>query len=120
MKARQRRMRAEVSAAALDRAKAKTGSDYKTAQIIHTTPQRVSDYRKARRPMGPEQAARLAYFLGDPILQAVALALAFSCKKRQTREFWLSFSCGTWPGANLNYLRWKKSKPLLKYPIWGG
>lgn len=120
MKARQRRQRAAVSAEALDRAKAKTGSDGKTAQLLHTTPQRVSDYRKSRRPMGPEQAARLAYFLGDPILPAVALALAYSCKKRQTRDFWLDFSSGTWPGRDVTYRRWSDTNSLLKYPIWGG
>ncbi|WP_293003969.1 hypothetical protein [Nevskia sp.] len=77
----QRRMQsARVNAQALDRAKAKTGSDGKTAQLLHTTPQRISDYRKGRRPMGPAQAARLAYFLGDPILSCVALALADATK----------------------------------------
>lgn len=118
--ARLRVMRAKVHRNALDRAKAKSGSDGKTAQILHTTPQRISDYRKGRRHLGPEQAARLAYFLGEPIFTAVAHALAFSTRRRQSREFWLSFSSGTWPGADVSYRRWADSNSLLKYPIWGG
>ncbi len=35
----------------LDAAKAKTGSDYKTAAELSVTPQRVSDWRKGRQPV---------------------------------------------------------------------
>lgn len=118
--AQMRAMRARVHRNSLDRAKAKTGSDGKTARILHTTPQKICDYRKGRRHLGPEQAARLAYFLGEPIFIAVAHALAYSTKRPQSRQFWLSFSSGTWPGADVTYRRWAESKSLLKYPIWGG
>lgn len=115
-----RMMYAKTHAAKLDEAKAKTGSDGKTAQLLHTTPQRINDVRKGRRHLGPESAARLAYLLGDSPIHAVMQALAYSSRKRQTRGFWLDFYWGIWPGRDITYHRWAESKIAKRYPIWGG
>lgn len=115
-----RKLRADVHAAMLDKAKRKTGSDGKTAQLLHTTPQRISDVRKARRHLTPESAARLAYFLGDSPVHAVLRALADSSMKRQSRDFWLDFSCGIWPGRDVIYRRWASNNVVKQYPKRGG
>lgn len=51
----------------IDKAKTASGSDYKTAKALGVSPQVVSDWRHARRPVPPEDIALLAEVAGmDP------------------------------------------------------
>jgi hypothetical protein len=60
----------------LDRAGASTGSDYKTAKALGTTPQVVSDWRAGRRTCTAEDRALLADVAGvDPLAEVVEALL---------------------------------------------
>lgn len=66
----------------LDAAKAVTGSDYKTAQLIGQSRGKVSDWRSGRQPASPEDHALLAALAGQDA--EVALVRAVLEKHKNT------------------------------------
>jgi len=48
----------------LDHAKERTGSDYKTAQALEVTPQRINDWRKGRQRIPHGEVVLLAQLAG--------------------------------------------------------
>lgn len=61
--------------ALLDRAKEKTGSDYKTAKLLGITPQQVSDMRHGRLNAQPEDHALIAAVAGLDAEEALVRAV---------------------------------------------
>lgn len=103
----------------LDAARLKTGSDWKTAQQLHITPQRLCDIRKGRRPMTTEAAVRLARLLGEHPFSALSRTLADRSFSRTTRRFWLMVGIGQWPFVPDSYYDWANRPSRKKYSLGG-
>lgn len=50
------------------------GTEAAVALAMHTTPQKVNDYRHRRRPLPPDQAALLAWLTGNDPARELAEA----------------------------------------------
>lgn len=103
----------------LDLAKAKTGSDWKTAQVLHVSPQRLCDIRKGRRPMTTECAVRLGKVLGEHLFTTLARTLADRAYSQSSRRFWLNVGVGVWPFVVDSYYDWAVNPKRKKYPLGG-
>ena len=77
----------------LDEAKVITGSDYKTAQLLGVTRQRVSSMRHDQN-ISNENAARIAKIIGVDPLEIIAAGEV--CKNPAKAEFW-----GKWVAATV-------------------
>jgi hypothetical protein len=73
----------------LDKAKAITGSDNKTAKLLEIPQPHVSDIRNGRRALTPYQAARLAELVGERWYDAALPVMAAKAKSQKERGFWL-------------------------------
>lgn len=103
----------------LNDAKEKTGSDRKTAQAIHLTPQNVSDIRHGRRKLPAHAAMRLARLLNQHVFTALAHSLSDSAKSHKLRDFWLRVGYGLWPLIPDSYANWANEDRRKKYSNGG-
>lgn len=78
----------------LDRAKKITGSDYKTAQRLGTSPQRLSNIRAGRRHMDEWIAGRIAELEGKKPWEAICALRAEQAKNWGEMKDWKR-----WAGA---------------------
>ncbi|MFP5358390.1 MAG: hypothetical protein ACLGHI_08060 [Gammaproteobacteria bacterium] len=112
---RQRMAAARICAIALDQAKAKTGSDWKTAQVTGVSPGYVCHVRKGRRPMSPFFAMKLSLLLNEGAFQWVLLALAHGARNQKKRDAFLDFRAGVSELRKARYERWAKSPSQRVY-----
>jgi len=91
IEARRRQQIAAVNSAALDRAKERTGSDWKTAQQIQVSPGYLCHIRKGRKTLSPYAGMKLAMLLNEAPYHWVLLALAQGAKSKRARRGYLDF-----------------------------
>lgn len=73
----------------LDKAKAATGSDTKTAKYLKMSQGNLADVRAGKRRLTPFQAAKLAELVGERWYDVALPILADKAKTRLEREFWM-------------------------------
>jgi len=80
----------------LDQVKAKTGtiSDYKLAQVLDFSKQKISDLRSGKIRPDAYECARIAIALERDPLEVMAEVGAETAKTEKAREFWKSFFSG--------------------------
>lgn len=80
----------------LEEVKAKTGaaSDYKLAQVLDFSKQKVSDLRSGKEKPGAYECAKIAEALGRDPLEVIAQVEAEAARTEKKRQFWRSFFSG--------------------------
>jgi hypothetical protein len=114
---RQRLAAARICGIALDQAKEKTGSDWKTAQLAGVTPGYVCNIRKGRRPMSPFFAMKLSLLLNEGAFQWVLLALAYGARNQKRRDAFLDFRAGVTELRQARYEKWARTSAQKVYTL---
>ncbi|WP_296642431.1 hypothetical protein [Thiobacillus sp. 65-1402] len=80
----------------LDAVMKKTGatSDYKLAQVLDFTKQKVSDLRAGRNKPDPYECAKIAEVLDRDPLEVIAQVEAKAARSEKKREYWRRFFSG--------------------------
>lgn len=80
----------------LDAVKAKTGatSDYKLAQVLDISKQKVSDLRAGRNKPDAYECAKIAEVLERDPLEVIAQVEAEAARSEKKREYWRSLFSG--------------------------
>jgi transcriptional regulator with XRE-family HTH domain len=76
------------------KAKKCVDSDYKLAQVLDISKQKISDLRSGKEKPGPYECAKIAEVLGRDPLSVIAQVEAESARTEKKRAYWRNFFSG--------------------------